>query len=113
MSFKLLKKVINQLRKTNLCPHCGSAFDEDSIFVMATSMLGMDTGAGLLLVVCPKCENQAFVLFEVSNVTSDTPSIINFSTKDKENGVTANEVLDMHNFLKTYKGDLSKLFNGK
>lgn len=104
MSFKLLKQLVTHLRQKTICPFCKIRFPEDSFFVLATSMDFL-TGAGLFFIVCPKCFAQAFLFAEVTNVTAKLrEENIRVQTKSAK-GVTMDEILDMHNFLKTWQGD--------
>lgn len=69
-------------------------------------------GNGLFFIICPHCFAQAFVMTEVSILN---PVIkqneIRIQTKAVPR-ISANEVLDMHNFLKTWQGDVTELFKG-
>lgn len=115
MSFKLLKQVISHIRKQLRCPKCKSGFDEDSIFVIASSPPS-DNGvsSGILLAVCPECTTESFVLMEVSSLTTQFQKqklqiqthMAGMTGKGK---VSMNEVLDMHNFLKNWRGDIKEL----
>ncbi|MBI2453669.1 hypothetical protein HYV58_00650 [Candidatus Peregrinibacteria bacterium] len=106
MPFKILKKVVSHLRKTSRCPECGSGFPEDMIFVLATSTF-MQSGScsGLFFLACPSCPAQSFVFMEMGDE-------IRIETKPTSRKITANEVLDMHNFLKEWEGDVKDLFKG-
>lgn len=112
MSFKLLKQVIAHLRQKSICPYCKSRFNDDSIFILATSTT-TDAAAcnGIFFVVCPKCNASAFVAVEVSSITQKLKNQhIKMETTATPDGISTNEVLDMHNFLKSWEGDVSELF---
>ncbi len=109
MSFKLLKFVVEHLRKTEKCPFCKSALSEDFIFVLATGMAFVDAAIctnGIFYVVCEKCTAQAFVMAEVMSMTD-----IRVHRKIAGQHISTNEILDMHNFLKHWQGDVKELFN--
>lgn len=76
--------------------------------------IAIGSAQGLFLIVCPKCLSQAFLLTELTIGGTPAMPIINDSmtvqTKSASE-VTANDILDMHNFLKSFKGDVSHLFN--
>lgn len=105
MSFKLLKEVIAAFRKRSICPFCKGKFGDESIFVLATNLAGVGgPHNGLFFVVCPTCNATAFVMMELRDDES-----IKFETKSA-NGISTNDVLDMHNFLKEWRGDVKELF---
>ena len=82
-------------------------FTEDSIFVLLTAFLP-DTmmGHAVFMAVCPKCKEETFVMTRIAN----HEETIDIQTKPGS-GVSVNEILDMHNFLKDWKGgDVSELF---
>lgn len=116
MSFKLLKQVIAHLRKTSKCPSCGSEFSEDFLYVLATGANpGPEGGHALFFVMCRKCSVHAFVFVEVTSITARLKKEhIRIQTKTAPAGAMAgidvNEVLDMHNFLKDWQGDVKELF---
>lgn len=106
MPFKLLKQVIAHLRKQIKCPNCKSGINETSIFVIATSQIS-DKGsfAGLFQIACPKCSGQAFVLTEAASITA-----LRIHSKMAGGKISANDILDMHNFLKDWQGNVKELF---
>lgn len=113
MSYKLLKKIISHLRRTEKCPYCQTAFSEDYLFILTTAAsLGGEGCLGLFFVVCGKCHASAFVLVEAKSLTSKfRKEFIRVQTKSAGHGVSVNEVLDMHNFLKNWQGeDVKELF---
>ncbi len=111
MPFKLLKKVISHLRKTAKCPSCGGSFTENDIFILATAaQLRGDGFSGLFVVECQKCNVQSFVVAQAQNATADNKNeAINLQTSQSQKNISANDILDMHNLLKDYRGDLSEL----
>jgi predicted nucleic-acid-binding Zn-ribbon protein len=118
MSFKLLKQVISHLKKTSKCPYCGSGFSEDFLYILATGVTqGPDGGHGLFFVMCPKCHAHAFVFVEVTMITARLKKEhIRIHTKPApmpSGQIDVNEILDMHNFLKNWEGDMKELFKGE
>lgn len=109
MPFKLLKQVITHLRKNSDCLFCHAKFNEDLIFVLASSyQLEEDLGHAIFLVVCPSCHAEAFMMVEVGKeirVQATSPAA-------SGTAISVNEVLDMHNLLKNWKGeDIHELFD--
>lgn len=116
MSFKLLKKVIAELRRKERCPNCAAVFSEDFVFVLATAFRvkqGASSSDALLVVICEQCLTSAFVAVEVKSLRHKIKhEFFRFDTKVGRDGVSADEILDMRNFLKSYQGELSELFKG-
>lgn len=112
MPFKLLKQVTAHLLEKSLCPFCTTRFNEETIFVLASSFSAENGSfAGLFLLVCPKCHASAFSLAEASNITDKIKKEeIRISTKTTPKGISTNEILDMHNFLKNWQGNMEELF---
>src|SRR3990167_6080479 len=107
MSFKLLKQVIAHLKKTSSCPFCKTRFIDDSFLVLATSVSLTGVCAGLFLVMCPKCSAQAFAMVEIGSAAEKLKKeFIRIRTKPTSPNISANEILDMHNFLKSWQGDV-------
>lgn len=115
MSFKLLKKIISDLKKREKCPYCQSGFNEDFIYVLTTAVcMEGDGSMGLFFVLCEKCHANAFVLIETKTLKNKTQwrkEFIRVPMKPAGRGISVNEVLDMHNFLKNWQGaDVKELF---
>jgi len=103
MPFKLLKNVVLHLRKTCKCQKCKKGFLEDSIIVLATAAIEEGGYSALFFVLCPNCSTHAFIMAEINET-------INMQTTSAPNNISVNEILDMHNFLKNWNGDVKKLF---
>lgn len=113
MSFKLLKKIISHLRRTEICPFCSRHFSEDMIFVLATSTHPAGDGClGFFLIMCETCHASALVAVEVTKKLT-RKEFIRVMSKSAHKKISMDEVLDMHNFLKQYEGDLNGLFHEK
>jgi hypothetical protein len=110
MSFKLLKFVIDKLKRSQKCTNCAGDFDDDSIFVLTTTATP-EISSAIFFTVCPKCASPAFVLSEVKPATSEfRQDYIRIITKQATGPVSVDDILDMHNFLKNYQGDVQELF---
>jgi hypothetical protein len=104
------ENVIKRLMASAKCGVCGQRYEEDGIKILAHQedlwFLGMSCAAcytGCLMAAVIK-ENKAPEV-----ITDFTEAELE---KFKNVGVlTANELLDMHNFLKDYDGDFSRLFS--
>ena len=105
MSYKLLKFVISHLKKKSRCPFCRAAIDDDAIFVLATSAANEVQSQGLFFIICPSCAAHAFVMVEVNKEQ------IRVTTKPTTAEISTNDILDMHNFLKQWQGDVKELFS--
>jgi len=104
--------IIKKLMSSVKCAVCGQRYEEDSI-----KILGHEEGLWLLDVSCLVCHTQclaAAVIKEdtISKVITDLTEAEQkkFRSMDRPN---ANDVLDMHNFLKNFNGDFSLLFSPK
>lgn len=112
MPFKLLKQVVAHLLEKSKCPFCEIGFGEETIFSLASSFSAENGSfAGLFLLLCPKCHASAFSLVEATNVTDRIKKEeIRISTRTTPTGISVDEILDMHNFLKNWEGNLEELF---
>ena len=111
MPFKLLKQVVAHLLEKSKCPFCENSFGEETIFVLASTFSAENGSfAGLFLLLCPKCHASAFSFVEATSITDKIKKEeIRISTRSTPTGVSVDEILDMHNFLKGWKGDVKEL----
>jgi len=92
------------------CGVCGQRYEVDNIDV-----LGHHEDLWFLRALCPACHARCLVAAVIRE--GRVPEVITDLTKaelDKfrsMSGVTTDDVLDMHNFLKVFDGDLSRLFS--
>jgi len=104
----LIKRVISLMK----CGVCGQRYETDNV-----SVLGHEEGLWFLRLFCPSCQTQYLVAAVIRE--GKTPEVITDLTeaeldKFRDAGrLTANEVLDMHNFLKDFDGDFSRLLGQK
>lgn len=114
MSFKLLKNIISYLRRKSLCPYCKTQLQEDTIFVIAAAVEPVNGQMNaLFFVVCPNPKCMAPAMLFVEALPKDLKTAkqnIRITSTPMQKGVTINEILDMHNFLKDWKGDIKELF---
>ena len=101
--------IIKKLMSSVKCAVCGQCYEEDSI-----NILGHQEDVWVLDVSCSACHTQCLVAAVIK--AAEAPEVITDFT-EREQGrfrhmdmVTADEVLDMHDFLKHFDGDFSRLF---
>ena len=105
----IIKKLITSMK----CSACGQCYEVGNI-----EILGHHEDLWFLSVFCPSCRNQYLVAAVVS-AQERAPEIITDLTEAdlvrlRDTGrLTADEVLDMHGFLKEFDGDFSQLFGGE
>lgn len=117
MPFDLLKFAIASLKKKLKCPSCKMPYGSDAFFVLATAAAMKDPiFFALLLIACQKCHAEVLHGVEVNEgkrKTSIHSEQISFDSIPPHfhNGgkISMNEVLDMHNFLKNWKGDVKEV----
>ncbi len=108
MNKSLIKRLIASMK----CGACGQRYEVDNIDV-----LGHEEDLWFLGVFCPACRTQCLVVMVIKE--GRAPEVITDLTEaelDKFRNVSmasADEVLDMHNFLKNFDGDFSRLFSQK
>jgi len=108
MEEKLIKRFMTSIK----CSVCRQRYEEDNVKV-----LGHQEGLWFLSVFCSACQTQCLVAAvikegKVPRVTTDLTEaeLAKFKKMDK---LTADEILDMHSFLKSFDGDFSQLFSQK
>jgi len=106
------EKLIKRLMATMKCDSCGQHYEAYNIDV-----LGHREDLWFLSVSCLACQTQSLVAAVIKEgkapkVTTDLTEaeLDKFKEMDK---LTADEVLDMHSFLKGFDGDFSRLFSQK
>ena len=105
MKEELIKKLIASLK----CGSCGQNYEEDNIDVIEHS-----EELWFLRVSCSSCHTKSLVAAiireeKISEVVTDLTEAE--LRKFKNAGVVgADEMLDMHNFLKDFDGDFPRLF---
>ncbi|MFC1897043.1 hypothetical protein ACFLX8_00520 [Chloroflexota bacterium] len=108
MEENLIKRFMTSIK----CNVCGQHYDVDNVKV-----LGHQEDLWFLNVFCSACQTQCLVAAVVKE--GRKPKVITDLTEaelarfEKLDKLTADEVLDMHSFLKNFDGDFSKIFNQK
>ncbi len=108
MEENLIKRFMTSIK----CSVCGQRYGVDNVKV-----LGHQEDLWFLSVFCSACQTQCLVAAvvkegRVPKVTTDLTEaeLDRFKKMDK---LTADEVLDMHSFLKGFDGDFFQLFSQK
>ncbi len=106
MEEKLIKRFMTSIK----CSACGRRYEVDNVKVLCHQ-----EALWVLSVFCSACQTQCLVAAvakegKAPKVTTDLTEAEwdKFKKMDK---LTADEVLDMHSFLKGFDGDFSRLFS--
>ena len=106
MEEKLIKRFMTSIK----CSVCGQRYEVDNVKV-----LGHQEDLWFLNVSCSACQTQCLMTAVIKE--SKIPKVITDLTEaeldkfKKMDKLTADEVLDMHSFLKGFDGDFSQLFS--
>jgi len=101
---------VKRLMASIKCTVCGRCYETDNI-----SVLGHQEDLWFLRVLCSACHTRCLVAAIIKK--DEAPEVITDLTQtelDKfrhMDAVTTDEVLEMHNFLKDFDGDFSRLFS--
>ena len=102
------ERIIKRLMTSVKCSSCGYNYAERNIQV-----IGQQHGMWFLSVYCSSCHTHyllaATVSHEKAKVVSDLTEA-EFIRFNKSRAPTADDILDMHNFLKKFNGDFTHLF---
>jgi hypothetical protein len=105
MEERTVKKLMTSLK----CTSCGHNYQMDDVKV-----LGNHQDLYFLQVTCSSCHSQFLITATIN--TSDNTQIISdltdaeFVKFQDSRSPSANDVLDMHSFLKEFDGDFSGIF---
>ena len=106
----MVEKLIKRFMTSIKCSVCGHRYEVGNVKV-----LGHQEDLWFLSVFCSACQTQCLVAAVIKE--SKAPEVITdlaeaewdkFQKMDK---LTADEMLDMHSFLKGFDGDFSQLFS--
>ncbi len=102
------ESIIKRLMSSVKCVACGQRYEEDSI-----KILGHQEDLWFLGVSCSACHTRCLVAVVIKEDVA--PEVITDLTEAEQekfrnmDRLTADEVLDIHNFLKDFDGDFSRL----
>jgi hypothetical protein len=105
MNFHDLRIVMGYLKKGTRCADCKGRFTDDDLEIIGA------LGDEQLLVNtwCPRCEIEALVTVHIDAQWLYGPDP-ELGSAPRMGHVSANEVLDMRNFLKSFNGDFDQMF---
>ena len=98
-----LRIVLRQLRQDLRCPHCEAEYSERKI-----EILGTTHETGLFMAKCKDCQESIIVNVYIERKHRRISSRHKNYWKVGEE-VSVDEVLDMHNFLENFDGDITTL----
>ena len=108
MDEKFIKKLLSNMK----CGICGRPYQPSHI-----SILGHREDLWFLSVFCAACTSQALVaaVIKEGNVTEVVTDLTEaeLAKFSADSSVEADDVLDIHNFLKDFEGDFSDLFSSE
>jgi hypothetical protein len=102
------ERIIKRLMDSVKCGSCGQNYTGTNV-----KILGHHHGLYFLKAYCPSCRKQYLL---AATVTREKAAIITDLTDDEKphfthsRAPTADDVLDMHSFLKQFNGDFAHLF---
>lgn len=103
MNYIDLKEVIKHLKKVLPCSTCEKKFTSRDFYLLSTFQ-----NEGLFHLHCHNCHNELLVHVAISYEKKKN-SVFNIQTRP-HGRISANEVLDMHNFLNKFNGDFKAIF---
>ena len=108
MDFSEIKKLVNSIKHEISCPYCNHLFYSKNIHLVSAVSLDLT-----FFIHCHHCLRPIWIsvyLKKINDPANSSQSIkntnANFEIKPAGAQVSTNEVLDMHNFLKNFKGDI-------
>lgn len=105
MEEKLVKKLVTSLK----CTTCGRCYEEEDV-----NILGHYEDLWFLGAFCPTCRARYLVAAVIKEAKKTEPvsdlTALEVSKFEKVDEPTADDVLDMHNFLRNFDGDFSRCF---
>lgn len=107
MNFHELKHLIAKIQKTLPCRDCGTTFKDSQIRIIGTVL-----NEGYFMALCGQCKNKTLINVQLQN-NARKQRLLKNGVAGEIKQVTADDVLDIHNFLKDFKGDFAQLFEKK
>ena len=101
-----LLRYLRERAKDYDCSVCGTNHSRSEI-----SVLGKREGGWVVRVTCAKCETAITLLVYVGEGAAAAKQVPNeTSRRPRKPAVSLDEVLDAHDFLESYSGDVRELF---
>jgi hypothetical protein len=103
------ERLLRQLMASMQCESCGQPYQAYNI-----DIIGHREGLWFLRVLCSACHTQCLMAAKIKG--SDMPEVITDLTELEldeagERVIEADDILEIHNFLKDFDGDFSRLFS--
>jgi len=100
-----IKHLISQIR----CPVCHHRYSSDDVLVIENR-----NDLWFMALTCPKCETSGLVIAVVSSQQTPPEPVIDLTpeerTRFEDRGpITVDDVLDFHEFLRGFSGDMADL----
>jgi hypothetical protein len=99
----LVKRILSSLK----CDKCGQAYDSHNVKV-----IGKQQDLWLLTAYCETCDIQYLIVAAIKDEKSVRISDLSKAevSRFRRKTVDADDVLDMHRYLRRFNGDFSRLF---
>lgn len=98
-------KILREQAKNYDCSVCGTNHSRSEI-----SLLGKREGGWVVRVACSKCQTAITLLVYASDAAASEKAPQAVSRKPRRAPVTLDEVLDAHDVLESFSGDVRELF---
>lgn len=104
MNFHELRILVNQIKRNMRCPICNGKYTDENIEVIGS----INLEESFFHAYCPTCQDESCI--HVDMHFDPLPDDLRMGWTPHMEHVSVNEVLDMHNFLKGFKGNFKDLF---
>ena len=98
-------KLLREQAKNYDCSVCGTNHSRSEI-----SLLGKRDGGWIVRVACSKCDTAITLLVYVGDNASSPRAVAQTAPRRRRPPVTLDEVLDAHDMLESFSGDVRDLF---
>ncbi|MFA5793314.1 MAG: hypothetical protein WC897_05645 [Candidatus Gracilibacteria bacterium] len=104
MNFHDLKIIVNKIKREITCPNCQNKYVDESIEIIGA----INDEQFFFQAFCADCKLLSFITMHID---ADAPitDLPKLGTAPRMGKITQDEVLDMHNFLKDFDGDISSI----
>lgn len=111
MNFHDLRIIVSQIKKTIFCAKCKGHYHDEDIEVIGS--LGDEQI--FMHASCAECETETVinVALHMEGDFEILPPFKKLGTAPRMENISVNEVLDVHNFLKDFKGDFKEIFENQ
>lgn len=103
MNYTDLQVVIQEVCSQTECPSCKVNYKENDIHIVGTTK-----NEGVFMAKCPKCNSNVVVNVSVNRKSDKIKPHVR-DWKANTTKISSDEVLDMHNFLSNFAGDVSNV----